>query len=167
MTTGVVLGRLRSGAHGSAVRFELRYGATLDDLWAALTVPERLARWLAPGDGEPQHGATVRLLFGLEVAASVIVLDCLPGRRLELAYVFPDELRTRLRVELHAEDDETVLVLDHGGFPESPAPYAAAWQVALDGLGAELAGRLPLPDGTAFEELSRHYEAAWWRLTGP
>ncbi len=166
MSTGVVLGRLRLTPGGAAVRFELRYAVRPDELWSALTVPERVARWLAPVDGERRPGGTVRLLLGLEAVAVLTVLDCLPGHRLGCRYVFPDGLVTRVRVDLRADGGETVLALEHGGFPGSPAAYAAAWQVALDGLAAELAGRLPVPDRAGFAELSNHYESAWARLTG-
>ncbi|GAA0811565.1 SRPBCC domain-containing protein [Spirilliplanes yamanashiensis] len=166
MASGLVLGRLRAGVGGAAVRFELRFPVPVAELWSALTVPERLARWLAPVDGQRRPGATVRLLFGLDAVAAVTIEDCLPERRLDLRYVFPDGLATRLRAEVRADGgDSSVLTLDHSGFPGSPVESAAAWQVALDGLAAELAGRLQAPDPAAFEELSGLYGSAWRRLT--
>ena len=60
-----------------------------------------------------------------------------------------------------------LLTLDHSGFPASPAEYAAAWQVNLDQLAAELVGQPPSVQYVAgFEELWPHYDAAWRRLTG-
>jgi hypothetical protein len=44
------LGSLRIDGDRCGLRFERVYDTTPDDLWSALTEPERLARWLAPGD---------------------------------------------------------------------------------------------------------------------
>lgn len=40
-------GRLRSEGDRCGVRFERRYDASTEELWSALTEPERLGRWLA------------------------------------------------------------------------------------------------------------------------
>ena len=42
-------GVLRPDGRRLAVRFERTYAAPIDEVWDALTSPERLARWLAPG----------------------------------------------------------------------------------------------------------------------
>ncbi len=160
---GVVLGRMRQTPTGSAVRFELRFPADPVAVWSALVTPERVARWLAAIDGDRRPGGTVRLLFGLDAVVLLTVLNCLPGRRLDLDYRFPDGTGSRLRVEVHADGEGAILVLDHGGFPDSPAPYGAAWQDGLNRLGAELAGRLPA-SGAGSVPLTMLYEAAWARM---
>jgi uncharacterized protein YndB with AHSA1/START domain len=167
MTTRVIFGRLRLTPDGSAVRFEWRYtGAAVAELWSALTEPDRLSRWLAPVSGERAVGGTVRVDFGGGAVALVIVQQCRPERGLVLEWVFPDGLATPLRVEVSRDGDSAVLTLDHSGFPDSPAHYAAAWQVNLDQLGAELSGRAVVAEyGAEFEALVPHYAAAWRRLT--
>jgi uncharacterized protein YndB with AHSA1/START domain len=153
------------GPGGSAVRFEWRYDAPPAELWAALTRPERVARWLAPISGEFEVAGQIRVDFGGGAVASVFIRACVPDRALTLEWVFPDGLVTPLRVELRRDGDVTVLALDHSCFPGSPAEYATAWQVNLDQLAAELAGRPITTDyGTEFAELLPHYEAAWQRL---
>jgi uncharacterized protein YndB with AHSA1/START domain len=165
MTTRMIFGRLRMGPGGSAVRFEWRYDAEPELLWAALTEPDRVARWLAPISGEQVVGGVVQVDFGGGAAASVLVRQCRPGRSMLLEWVFPDGLATPLRVELRRDGDATVLAVDHSNFPASPADYAAAWQVNLDQLAAELAGRPVTTDyGTEFAALLPHYAAAWQRL---
>ena len=166
MTTRVIFGRLRMGPGGSAVRFERRYDAGPDQLWAALTDPERVARWLAPIGGDLIVGAEVRIDFGGGAVAVALIRSCDPPRALVLEWVFPDGLATPLRVELRPDGDATVLVLDHAHFPGSPAEYAAAWQVHLDQLAAELVGRSPESDyASELAQLVPHYAAAWRRLT--
>jgi uncharacterized protein YndB with AHSA1/START domain len=165
MTTRVIFGRLRLGPGGAAVRFEWRYAADADLVWSALTRPERLARWLAPVHGELVVGGEVRVDFGGGALAHVAVRDCRPGQCLVLQWVFPDGLATPLRVDLRRDGDDTVLALDHSGFPDSPVEYAAAWQVNLDRLSAELVGRYPNADyATEYGALVPHYTAAWQRL---
>jgi uncharacterized protein YndB with AHSA1/START domain len=165
MGSRVIFGRLRLGPGGSAVRFEWRFAVGQSELWSALTEPERVARWLARIGGELAVGGEVQVDFGGGSTASVLIRECRPGRGLVLEWVFPDGLSTPLRLELRREDDVTVLALDHSQFPGSPAEYAAAWQISLDQLAAELAGRTPTADyGTEFAQLMPHYTAAWQRL---
>jgi uncharacterized protein YndB with AHSA1/START domain len=165
MGTRVIFGRLRMGPGGSAVRFEWRFDVAQAEVWAAVTEPERVARWLAPISGVFEVAGEVRVDFGGGAAASVLIRECRPGRGLLLEWVFPDGLSTPLRLELRCDGDTTVLALDHSNFPASPAEYAAAWQVNLDQLAAELAGRAPTGDyGSEFEQLVPHYRAAWDRL---
>ena len=166
MTTRVIFGRLRMGPGGSAVRFERRYDAGPEQLWAALTHPDPVARWLAPIGGELIVGAEVRIDFGGGAEAVALIRSCDPPRALVLEWVFPDGLATPLRVQLRPDGESTVLVLDHAHFPGSPAEYAAAWQVHLDQLAAELVGRSPGSDyASELEQLIPHYAAAWRRLT--
>ena len=60
-----ILGSLRSAQSAGVVRIEDRYETTIDDLWRAVTEPDRLTRWygqvegdLSPGGGVPylRHG---------------------------------------------------------------------------------------------------------------
>jgi uncharacterized protein YndB with AHSA1/START domain len=164
MTTRVIFGRLRVGPGGSAARFEWRYPVDSAELWTALTDPARVERWLAPIVGEQAVGAQVRVVFGPDASAQLTVRACRPGERLAVEWVFPDGLGSLVRVELRPDADGAVLALDQSGFPGSPVDYAAAWQVHLDRLGAELAGRAPADYVSELEELIPHYAAAWQRL---
>lgn len=165
MTTQLIFGRLRLGPGGAAVRFEWRYAAAADRVWAALTEPDRVARWLAPISGEQVVGGAIRVDFGAGAVASVLIRECRPGRSMVLEWVFPDGLATPLRVELRREHDATVLAVDHSNFPASPAECAAAWQVYLGQLAAELSDRpVTTVYGTELAELLPHYVAAWQRL---
>ncbi len=46
-----------------AVRVEEVYDTHIDDLWAACTTPERLARWIAEVSGDLREGGTVQAVF--------------------------------------------------------------------------------------------------------
>jgi uncharacterized protein YndB with AHSA1/START domain len=76
------------------VRFTRRYDATATEVWAALTEPESLARWLGP--------------------VATTVRESEPERMLELDWLVPDDEPSIVRFELRPRaDGGTELVLDH------------------------------------------------------
>src|SRR2546430_5729866 len=77
-----------------SVRLTRRYPEPPPEVWAALTEPASLARWLRPGFDIPQT----------EVEA---------GRVLELDWRPPGEEPSVVRIELAAAGSGTKLVLDH------------------------------------------------------
>ena len=60
MTDNDLLGALRADGSRAAVRFERTYATTCEDLWSAVTEPERLARWFAPVSGDLAVGGATR-----------------------------------------------------------------------------------------------------------
>ena len=54
-----ILGSLRSADGAGVVRIEDRYATDIDDLWSAITDPDRLARWFGEVDGELSAGGRV------------------------------------------------------------------------------------------------------------
>lgn len=153
-------GQLRAEGERCGVRFERRYDARPEELWSALTEPERLTRWLANvAELELRVGGRFLLVWhedGQQTDGTVLDLE--PGRVLELAWTYPDEPDSAVRFELRADGDGTVLVLDHRGLPpRSIAGYGAGWHSHLDSLDAHLGGGEA--DWTArFQELGPAYE---------
>jgi uncharacterized protein YndB with AHSA1/START domain len=150
------------------VRFERRYEATPEELWSALTEPERLTRWLANvAELELRPGGRFLLVWqedGQQTDGTVLDLE--PGRVLELGWTYPDEPESAVRFELRADGDGTVLVLDHRGLPpRAIAGYGAGWHSHLDSLAAHLAGGSA--DWSArFQELGPVYEQQAEAVTG-
>lgn len=119
------------------LRLTRRYDATPAEVWAALTEPGSIGRWLAaPVDVELAPGGAFALANG--VAARVREID--PERVLELDWRHATEERSVVRFELRAEDGGTVLVLEHERI-EAPLgmAYISRWSGALARLGAEVA----------------------------
>ena len=158
----MIEGKLRSEGDRAGVRFERRYDFAPEEVWSALTEPDRLQRWLADvaeidlrvggrftlswneGDGTQVDNGKVRALE--------------PGKVLELDWTYPGEPDSVARFELRPDGDGTILVLDHRGLPPAAiAGYGAGWHSHLDSLDAHLAGGQA--DWLArFEELGPAYE---------
>lgn len=159
-------GLLRAEGERAGVRFERRYDAAPEEVWSALTEPERLTRWLANvAELELRVGGRFALVWqedGQRTDGTVLALE--PGRLLELGWTYPDEPDSAVRFELTADGNGTVLVLDHRGLPPAAiAGYGAGWHSHLDSLEAHLAGGEA--DWSArFEELGPAYEESALRV---
>jgi uncharacterized protein YndB with AHSA1/START domain len=129
------LGVLRSDGDRAAVRFEREYATTIDNLWSALTEPDRVARWLAVGTGDFSLGGTFRLVWDSDesTAEDCEVLACERPRRLEVAWS-PGEQPSVVSVELTPTATGTMLVLDHRRLA-SPLGTSTGWHWHLAALG--------------------------------
>ena len=119
-----------------------RFGHSVESVWAALTEPQGLAQWLAPGRIELRQGGAARLDF----ADSGIVIDSLvsgfeEGRLLEYSWSGPGEpLRpVRWRLEPHAGGCQLTLTLQVPQ-AEDAARSFAGWEAHLEMLAAALEG---------------------------
>lgn len=131
------VGRLDT-ASGEIVTLTLRrsYPADVDDVWEAVTSPERLSRWFLPVSGELRAGGS----FQLQGNAGGDILACEPPSRLKVTFGGPTSV---VDVRLSAQGDGTVLELEHH------VPI----EIAQSGAGALFAG--PGWDDT-FMVLARH-----------
>jgi uncharacterized protein YndB with AHSA1/START domain len=103
-----------------ALRLTRRYAAAPAEVWAALTEPESLGRWL----GEPEWARIDGHARELE-----------PERLLVLDWRAPGEGPSLVRFELTADGDGTMLVLDHSLLEEHLGmAYAQRWSQRLDRL---------------------------------
>ena len=142
-------GTVRAGAEGRAVRFERTYAASAEELWAAWTEPDRIARWLgatvdgAAVDGAAVHGGPVTpggaftLAWGEDADSrvGVVVRRLEPPRLLEWEWTINGEPPTVLRVELTPAPGGTALLLDHSRLPSAQvAGLSAGWHDFLDAL---------------------------------
>ncbi|MCV2490159.1 SRPBCC domain-containing protein [Geodermatophilus sp. YIM 151500] len=125
------------------LEFRRTWPVPADDVWTALTRPDRLARWIGRYDGERAPGATgtFTLTFELEPAAErVTVAECVEQRRLVLEW--PDQEGWRVELDLVTRGGGTTLVFvqrfpDATGLPD----YATGWHWYLDKLDAEMTGK--------------------------
>lgn len=119
-----------------AVRLTRRYDATPAEVWAALTEPESVGRWLAPAVAvELRPGGAFELTIGVDAR----VREIEPERVLELDWRHADEDPSVVRVELRADGDGTLLSLDHHRIDERfGMTYISRWTGALARFGREV-----------------------------
>jgi uncharacterized protein YndB with AHSA1/START domain len=125
------------------------YPDAIDEVWAALTESDRLARWIGTYTGRGGAGTTVAFTLtgeadaGGEVAPPVTVpiVECSPPRRLVVDIPDADGGAWRIAVTLSDESGPTVLRFEQllvEGF--DAADVEAGWRWYLDRLGASLQG---------------------------
>lgn len=131
------------------------YDTTVEDLWEALTTPERLARWFLPVEGDLKLGGR----YQLKGNAGGTITRCDPPAALDLTWEFgggtswvkvrlaPDGRRARLTLEhIAPEDGIGKEHLEKYG----PGATGVGWDLALHGLGQHLESGATL-DHAAFE----------------
>jgi uncharacterized protein YndB with AHSA1/START domain len=140
-----------------AVRFERRLPGSVEQVWAHLTEPAKLAAWYGEdGSIEPREGGVVRLSGG---HIRGVVTQWKPHRRLAYTWnVFgPGEAESPypesyLTLELEPGDGEVALTLTHLPVLERfEGQNAMGWHTYLDMLSASLAGQ-PLESRPVYME---------------
>lgn len=155
-------GRLVDLGGRSAVRFVRRYPVSREELWSALTEPDRMARWAFRGDLEPRNGGTLRFEYGEAGGADGTVLVWDQPSVLEYEWDTEGEMPWRIRFELTSDGDEaTLLTFDHF-LPDPSVPeFAAGWHWHLDRLATLVAGGTPaeVESDAHFDALLEQYRA--------
>jgi len=155
-----ILGSLGSADGLGIVRIEDRFDTDLDDVWSALTEPERLARWYGEIEGELRVGGAFRArLHASGWEGTGRVEECEPPRRLLIVSKEPDEPNEdSTEVTLTGDGDQTVLVVEQRGLPlDLLWAYGAGLQIHAEDLAAHIAGRERDDTETRFDELKPVY----------
>jgi uncharacterized protein YndB with AHSA1/START domain len=160
-----VLGSLHSVDGEGVVRMEDRFDTGIDDLWGALTDPDRLARWYGEVEGELSQGGefTVRIALAGERAGRVEA--CEPPQHLLLEMRDPEARpgqpeRTVIEARLISEGAQTRLLWETRGLPVDLLPaYGAGIQIHVEHLADYISGREFRLDDTRWDELFAAYES--------
>ncbi|WP_405057095.1 SRPBCC family protein [Kribbella sp. NBC_01505] len=144
-----------AGRSGEDVTVLMRrsYRAEPEEVWDALTDPQRLGRWMWPTTGDFRIGGT----FALRDMAGGDILECEPPKRLKVTYGGSNSL-----VEIRLQPGTkgvTELELEHV-VTDSPDPALSGalnvgpgWDGALLALALYVEGRLPADnDPIAFQD---------------
>jgi len=156
-----ILGSLGSADGFGIVRMEDRFDTDIDDVWSALTEPERLARWYGEIEGELRVGGAFRArLHASGWEGTGRVEECEPPRRLLVVSKEPDEPNEdSTEVTLTGDGDQTVLVVEQRGLPQELLwAYGAGLQIHVEDLAAHIAGRERDDTETRFDELKPAYK---------
>ncbi|MGI3784321.1 MAG: SRPBCC family protein [Janthinobacterium lividum] len=153
-----VTGTLHEVDGQGVVRMETRCRTSPDDLWEALTTPERLARWIGDVSGDLEPGGTFRAAFASSWTGSGRVEVCDPPRRL-LVRLSDEDGETHVEATLTPDEGGVLLVVQESGLPLPQLPaYGAGWQVHLEDLGHHLAGTGRAGWHTRWQELIPAYQ---------
>lgn len=132
--------RVHTPGEELAVRLERNYPADVEDVWDALTDPERIARWFLPVTGDLRVGGR----FATEGNADGEIRVCDRPSTLVLTWGAPDSVVT---LTLTPEGSDTTLLTMEHTVPSAFVPDATGglyvgpgWDGALLGLGIFLSG---------------------------
>jgi uncharacterized protein YndB with AHSA1/START domain len=155
-----ILGNLRSADGVGVIRIEDRFDTGIDELWSALTDPQRLAHWYGEVEGELQVGGGFRAhvhASGWEGTGRVE--ECEPPRRFRVVSKDSDEPNENSEeVTLTGDGDQTILVVEQRGLPlELLWAYGAGLQIHVEDLAAHIAGRERVNAKARFAELEPAY----------
>ena len=160
-----LVGSLRVVDGKAVVRMEDRFSTGIEDLWSALTDPQRLARWIGTVEGDLRLGGEFRARFTSSWEGPGRVDVCEPPRRLRLIMSPGQDDQTVIEAELTPDGDQTRLVVEERGLPIGEAAgHGAGWQAHIEDLGAYLAGRETADWRTRWAELAPAYRDRAGRL---
>jgi len=151
-------GRIAAG-EARVVRLRRTYDAGIDDVWDALTTPERISRWFLPLSGDLRLGG--RYQFQGQAGGSIVA--CERPNRLQVTWVYPpsdtDEGASDLEIRLSpAGDHATTLELVHAAVvPDEmwdtfgPGAVGVGWEQGAFGLSLYLRTGSTVDDPEAWQ----------------
>jgi len=160
-----ILGSLRSADGKGVVRMEDRFDTDINDLWAAVTDPRRLARWYGEVEGDLRLGGEFRARIPSAGDRTGRVDACEPPHRLALTMRDPDPQpgqpdETVIETTLTADGNQTILVVEDRGMPlDLLAAYGAGVQIHVENLAAHIAGLERGGAEARWDELVPAYQA--------
>lgn len=141
MTVTTPLGQVLRDDEGMRLEFVRTYDAPVEDLWSALTEPDRVARWIGTVSGDPATGTLQFVMTEDEGATpeTITILACEPPSRLVVELPSPDGV-WRLSATLGVRDAVTTLVFTQRlTEPYDASSVGPGWHYYLDRLGAVVA----------------------------
>ena len=151
-----------------------RYDAPVEDVWNAITTPDRIDRFFLPVGGDLREGGT----YAFEGQASGKILVCDAPRLLRVEWVPPgcrddaDQVEVRLTAD---GPDATWLELEHASvadvfhFDPDAETYSPAlgWEAPLHFLGEYLRGALPDRPSVEWHEFDEAEEMRLAKFRAP
>ncbi len=124
------------------IRLERRLSATPEEVWLLLVEPKELTIWLTTVQVEPHVGGLYTLSFNNGMPTSLgHVTAYEPPTLLEFSWYEGEPIESRVRIELHADEEATLLVLTHTLLHDTDdlRPYAEGWTHHLERLTNQIA----------------------------
>ena len=150
-------GRVPAGV-GRSVRLRRDYDAPIEDVWDALTNPERISRWFLPISGDYRLGGR----YQFEGNAGGEIVACERPHRLKVTWGYGEstsdvdasEVEVRLSVvdggATRFEMEHTAVVPDEMWAEYGPGAVGVGWDQGLLGLSLHLGGGARVVDPAAW-----------------
>ena len=147
------------GGEARTILLRRTYDAPIEDVWDALTNPERISRWFLPISGDYRLGGR----YQFEGNAGGEIVACERPNRVKVTWIFgPEPKDTDVsEVELRltpAGDGATTLELEHlATVPDEmwdtfgPGAVGVGWEQGALGLALHLKGHSVPPDANAWQ----------------
>jgi uncharacterized protein YndB with AHSA1/START domain len=168
-TTPTATGHKEVRGGQTYVVFTRTFRAPIDDVWAAVTEPDRLARWIGSWEGDPADGhVTFRMLYEGEghPAERMTIEECVPPQRLAITTTAPapdggTESWTLLIDLAEAGGVTTFTFAQSVPTPAMAEGVGPGWDYYLDRMTVAEAGGDPgsLTFDDYYPRLSDHYRA--------
>ena len=160
---------------GRVIRLRRTYDAPIDDVWDALTNPERIGRWFLPISGDYRVGGR----YQFEGNAGGEIVSCDRPNAFKVTWVYGDmgdpAAVSELVVRLEAVGDEattfelehTAVVPDEFWDEYGPGAVGVGWDQGLLGLSLHLRGGASVGDPIAWQlsdegrEFAKQSSEAW------
>ena len=151
-------GRIAAGV-GRAIRLQRDYDTPLEDVWDALTNPERIGRWFLPISGDYRLGGR----YQFEGNAGGEIVACERPNRLKVTWVYGEvtsaadvsELEVRLSTleggVTRFELEHTAIVPEDAWSMYGPGAVGVGWDGGLLGLSLHLRTGETLADPIAWQ----------------
>jgi uncharacterized protein YndB with AHSA1/START domain len=135
-------GRISGDGERRTLTITRQFRAPIEDVWAAVTEPTRLARWIGPFTGDPASGRVTLHMTAEDGDPSeeVEIRECDPPRVLKLTTQVGDD-RWLLELFLDEQDGVTTLRFEQPGIdPVAAESVGPGWEYYLDRLVAAETG---------------------------
>jgi uncharacterized protein YndB with AHSA1/START domain len=133
----------REGRPARRVTLERGYDTTVDDLWDAVTNPERLPRWFLPISGDLKLGGR----YQFQGNAGGAITDCVPPRFVAATWEFGGGV-SWVELRLTSEGDARsrlalshICPIDDHWRRFGPGAVGVGWDLGLVGLAFHVAGQ--------------------------
>jgi uncharacterized protein YndB with AHSA1/START domain len=144
---------------GRTVRLQRDYDAPIEDVWDALTNPERIGRWFLPISGDYRLGGR----YQFEGNAGGEIVACEAPHRLKVTWAYGEATSeadaSHLEVRLSTANSETTrfelehtaVVPDEMWTEYGPGAVGVGWEQGLLGLSLHLRGGARVEDPSAWQ----------------
>jgi uncharacterized protein YndB with AHSA1/START domain len=152
------LGTFKRQGDRFELRFERHYPHPIEEVWSALTDPQRLEDWMGTADIEPRVGGRFDLMLDDSQPSTGRIIVWEPPSVLEFSWSNASAREAVARYELTRDGDGTRMLFVHKGIPSaSRALMLPGWHLLFLRLGNALHAGVTSPSTPSYREVQLIY----------